>query len=1108
MSRWVMAIVLAPLLVPAPASATERLVVGFRSGATAAQRGAAREHVGARLVRTMPALGDVQVVNAPSGALPALRRRPGVAWAERDVRLHALSTTPSDPLYPQEWWLPQIQAPQAWATTTGAPAVTVAVVDTGVAGGHPDLDPNLWRNPGEIPGNGLDDDDDGLVDDVRGWNYVARDADTFDDNGHGTHVAGTIAARGDDGAGMAGVAWNVRVMPIKVLDALGEGWGSNIAQGIAYAGRMGAQVVNLSLGGGYSHAIAAALAAYPQMLAVTAAGNDGADSDTADDAYPCALPLPNIVCAAATDRTDHLAPYSNTGAQSVDLAAPGDDILAAQPYRQTELSEDFEHGPGAFTQASGWTVAAAPDGGHAFTATVDADTTLTKLARAETDFFVTPPDAAGCELTVRLRIDGPGGVGIDGITGENTYVEILNEDAQAARGQEQTVEPVIGEGGGFFPWGAGDWGQTKLELQLWGGAGAPTTATLDDLAFKCLQPDAPAGESFRSLSGTSMAAAVTSGVAALLYSRRPDADVADVEHALLAGTDPLPQLAAKVASGGRLDAARALAFALGQRVDPAPPPPPAFTSLPAPDGWRPGDLDPSWADGGPAIARWPDDGDTLGSAVPVAEPDGGLLVAAAAGSRFALARFDAHGRLEPGFGDGGQVSVPFAGMPQKVAATPSGGVVLVGDRAIDDRHAESVLMEYGADGHPDPGFATATFPIGEGWSTGAAVAPDGHVYATASDPTGGEMVVHAFDPDGSPDAGFGAGGAVSAKVGDRGFAQTVTVDPAGRLLVTGIAIDHGEGDGFIARLTPAGALDGTFGDHGVTLLPYASDIGDAPRVAVGPGGQIDVAGYGYDRACGDGDGGVKLCPPVTILVRLWPDGTLDRNFGAAGFAPVKVGKDMTSPTGIAALPDGRIVFAAVVDPSDGSGVSAAVARVLPAGWLDPGFGDAGSVVLPAPQDDRLPAASGGLLAGASGAVTVASTSGGQLRVDRLRGGATATAAPTPTPTSTPRPTAPTTPTLLATATVTPAPVPARLRASARRLRDGRVRVRLRCAGTVRCRGSLRLMRSTRVLARRSFTLAPGRTRTYLLARPRRRPTAVRIVLPGAPTATIRIRPAA
>jgi subtilisin family serine protease len=202
----------------------------------------------------------------------------------------------------------------------------------------PDLAPNLYTNPGESGAgretNGIDDDGDGRIDDVHGWDFVDDDNQPQDDNGHGTHVAGTIGARGNDGNGVAGVSWSTSLMPLRVLDANGSGYVSDAITAYSFAARSGARIVNASLGGSsYSRAERDAIAAAPNTLFVVAAGNDAQNNDSSAD-YPCDYTLPNIVCVAATDQNDDLASFSNYGATNVDLAAPGVDIVSTWPGNQ------------------------------------------------------------------------------------------------------------------------------------------------------------------------------------------------------------------------------------------------------------------------------------------------------------------------------------------------------------------------------------------------------------------------------------------------------------------------------------------------------------------------------------------------------------------------------------------------------------------------------------------------------------------------------------------------------------------------------------------------------------------------------------------------------
>ena len=330
----------------APA-APERIIVRFEEGA---DRGAIRKGAGVTTERSLP-LDGLQVVRPTPGrgvgqAIAALNRAKGVRYAEPDHPRRALAV-PDDPLFGQTWGLhntaqivggrsggtvdADIDAPEAWDVTTGSAGVAVAIIDSGVDTAHPDLAPNVFRNPGETAGNRVDDDRNGLVDDVSGWDFVGGDPIPEDGDGHGTHVAGTIGARGNDGFGIAGVAWRTSLVPLRVLGTNGEGTVSDAIGAYLYAARMNLRVANLSLGGPeFSRAERDAIAAAPNTLMIAAAGNDGADNDVTGS-YPCNYDLPNLVCVAATDRDGALAGFSNRGAVNVDLAAPGVDIGSTFP---------------------------------------------------------------------------------------------------------------------------------------------------------------------------------------------------------------------------------------------------------------------------------------------------------------------------------------------------------------------------------------------------------------------------------------------------------------------------------------------------------------------------------------------------------------------------------------------------------------------------------------------------------------------------------------------------------------------------------------------------------------------------------------------------------
>ncbi len=226
-----------------------------------------------------------------------------------------------------------IGAIDAWDIQTDSSSIICAVIDTGVDYNHEDLSQNIWINLDKIADNGIDDDKNGFVDDVYGWDFVNNDNDPFDDNSHGTHVAGTISAEGNNSIGVSGVSWSGKIMALKFLDSNGIGNTAGAINAINYAIKMGARVLNNSWGGsGFSQALSAAIskANKAKALFIVAAGNNETNNDAAPD-YPSSYNIRNIISVAATDNNDNLANFSNYGAISVHVSAPGVSIYSTNP---------------------------------------------------------------------------------------------------------------------------------------------------------------------------------------------------------------------------------------------------------------------------------------------------------------------------------------------------------------------------------------------------------------------------------------------------------------------------------------------------------------------------------------------------------------------------------------------------------------------------------------------------------------------------------------------------------------------------------------------------------------------------------------------------------
>lgn len=268
-------------------------------------------------------------------ALTLLAASPLVEYAEPDYPAEKLAV-PNDPRINEQWAVTTLQLPAAWDVVTGTPAVAIAVLDSGLDLSHPDLAPNLWVNPGEVAGNGLDDDGNSFIDDVNGWNFIAGSNNPADDNGHGTLVAGIAAARINDGIGIAGVCGGCRILPVKVMQPSGFANYSDIAAGITYAAGKGARVINLAVGGyADSQALrdAIAFATSRNAVLVAGVGND----NKSDPFYPAAYP--EVLAVAGTTASDTKTVFSNYGPW-VDLAAPGEDILT------TALGGDYVRSSG------------------------------------------------------------------------------------------------------------------------------------------------------------------------------------------------------------------------------------------------------------------------------------------------------------------------------------------------------------------------------------------------------------------------------------------------------------------------------------------------------------------------------------------------------------------------------------------------------------------------------------------------------------------------------------------------------------------------------------------------------------------------------------------
>jgi subtilisin family serine protease len=314
----------------------DQIIVRFADDVSAQAQAEVNSRNGGQEVQDLGGI-RAKVVRVASGsverALRAYRAESGVRYAEPNYIVHAISPVrrplalaPNDPMYSQLYGMTKISAPAAWDVTTGSRGVVVGVVDTGIDYNHPDLAANVWSNPGGIGGCAAG---------THGYNAITKTCNPLDDNDHGSHVSGTIGGVGNNAVGVAGVNWNVSIMGLKFLDASGSGSTADAVAAIDFAVNAKIAGVNIRVlsnswgGGGFSQALLDAInrANVNNILFVAAAGNSSADNDTTPH-YPSSYGAPNVVSVAATDSNDALASFSNFGATSVHLGAPGVGILS------------------------------------------------------------------------------------------------------------------------------------------------------------------------------------------------------------------------------------------------------------------------------------------------------------------------------------------------------------------------------------------------------------------------------------------------------------------------------------------------------------------------------------------------------------------------------------------------------------------------------------------------------------------------------------------------------------------------------------------------------------------------------------------------------------
>ena len=545
-------------------------------------------------------------------AVQKYRSNPAVEYAEPNY-LYWPKAIPNDAQFGTLWGLhntgqavngtagtadADIDAPEAWDISTGSPNVIIAVIDSGIAYDHPDLAPNIWTNPGEIPANGVDDDGNGLVDDVHGWDFSMNDSDPMDpvaltprhdelqpavNPGHGTHVAGTIAARGNNATGVTGVMWTARLMALKA-GGVGGLPSSAILSSVHYAVARGARVINASFSGPCSlaqyDAVSAAHAA--GVLVVAAAGNEKSDNDNVPS-FPANFSAPsvcegqqkaaleNVIAVAATDQNDELASFSNFGSTTVQVAAPGVRINSTKPTSNVTnvLFHTFDSDPTSLGYVTGGTN---NTWGFTSAASFSPPNSMTDSPGTDyldnTDSFAMGPvfstaGQRGCRFDGRVNLSTEAVV--DGML--DRMLDGMLTESSGDSGNNWVLGGLFSgsSDGQFVPLTFGDIPDGKANSARFRFRFVTDESVvsdgvyLDNVRVACVTGSPSGSTDYQFLQGTSMAAPHVAGLAGLLLSVNPNLTVSEVRNAILNTVDRKASLTGKMSTGGRINARAALA---------------------------------------------------------------------------------------------------------------------------------------------------------------------------------------------------------------------------------------------------------------------------------------------------------------------------------------------------------------------------------------------------------------------------------------------------------------------------------------------------------------------------------------------------------------------
>lgn len=503
-------------------------------------------------------------------ALEIYRNDPDVEYVEPNYYRYA-ATTPNDTSFSNLWGLhnsgqivngtagtsdADIDAPEAWEITTGSNDVVIAVVDSGVDYNHPDLSANIWANTDEIADNSIDDDGNGYVDDIRGWDFLDGDNAPLDPEGHGTHVAGIIAAVGNNATGVTGVNWTAKIMVLRPMDVNGTMSVANEISAIEYATANGAHIINCSFGGsGFSQSEKDVIEA-SRAVVICAAGNDGTNNDISPN-YPSDYASANIISVAATDPDDNLASFSNYGAVSVDVGAPGVNIYSTKPARQTFWSDNFDDNDisdwttGGTNNTWGTTNALASSGSYSLTDSPGGNylNNTDSWARAPV-LNLSSHKATKLEFKLRGRSE----------TGnDHLYVQLSTDLTNWSNIAIISGNSTSGWNTQTYDLGAYD-GQGTVYIRF--RFNSDNTIAYDGWYIDDVTVTTAAssydGSEYQFLNGTSMAAPIVSGIAGLVKSETASLTHTEIKSAIENSVDAKPALSGRVATGGRANAAGAL----------------------------------------------------------------------------------------------------------------------------------------------------------------------------------------------------------------------------------------------------------------------------------------------------------------------------------------------------------------------------------------------------------------------------------------------------------------------------------------------------------------------------------------------------------------------